>query len=374
MGKNLLFGTLILSSIFAIISCNTVETNGFVIKGTIDIEEDKSIYLIEADPNGQPVTVDSTKISNGTFKIKGDLDKININFLFVEGLNGNIPVVLENGTIEAQIFKDSINSSIVFGTTSNNDLFEYRKNTQRFVNSMNALVQEINQANISGNGALSQSLTSEYKAVEVELGAYERSFINSNPNSYVASLILERLLTVKSISTSEAKQIFDKFDIEIQQSISGEKITAFLNQPVNPTDIGQVAPGFEGPTPTGSLISLESFRGKVTIIDFWASWCRPCRIENPNLVRLYNRMHDHGLEIISVSLDKHKSSWEKAIEDDGLNWHNVSNLKFWQDPIALLYGVRSIPAAFVLDKNGVIVGKNLRGAQLDAKIEELLTQ
>ena len=115
-------------------------------------------------------------------------------------------------------------------------------------------------------------------------------------------------------------------------------------------------------------------KGKVTIIDFWASWCRPCRIENPNLVRLYKRMHDKGLEIISVSLDKSKASWIQGIEDDGLIWNDVSNLKYWKEPVALLYGVSAIPKAFILDENGVIVAKDLRGAQLDAKIEELLAR
>ena len=108
------------------------------------------------------------------------------------------------------------------------------------------------------------------------------------------------------------------------------------------------------------------------IIDFWASWCRPCRIENPNLVRLYKRMQDKGLEIVGVSLDRNKASWERAIADDGLTWNHVSNLQYWADPIAQLYSVRAIPAAFVLDREGRIVAKNLRGAQLDAKIEALL--
>jgi peroxiredoxin len=273
-----------------------------------------------------------------------------------------------------EIFKDSLASSITAGTPSNNNLAQYRESTQGFAKDMRTLVQEINEANTLGDNILAEDLTAKYKAVETNLSVFEKDFMNSNPQSYVATLILERLVTTKAMRSSEAKLIYNGFDPKIKSSVSGKKVEAIINVPSNPTAIGEVAPAFEGPTPTGELVSLASLKGKVTIIDFWASWCRPCRIENPNLVRLYKRMHDKGLEIVGVSLDKNQSSWARAIEDDGLSWNHVSNLKYWQDPIALLYGVRSIPAAFVLNKEGVIVAKNLRGAQLDAKIEELLSE
>ena len=118
---------------------------------------------------------------------------------------------------------------------------------------------------------------------------------------------------------------------------------------------------------------MSNLKGKVTIIEFWASWCKPCRVENPNLVRLYKEMHSKGLEIVGVSLDRNRSSWLRAIDDDGLIWNHVSNLKFWQDPIAKLYNIRAIPASFIIDKEGRIIEKNLRGAQLAAKISEILS-
>ena len=138
--------------------------------------------------------------------------------------------------------------------------------------------------------------------------------------------------------------------------------------------IGKIVPNFSAPNPQGELIELNKIKGKVTIIDFWASWCKPCRVENPNLVKLYNEYHPKGLEIISVSLDREaqKDFWIKAIEKDQLNWYNISNLKFWQEPIAKLYGVNSIPATFIIDENGILIAKKLRGAQLDQKIKELL--
>jgi len=359
---------------FAISSCTSLEPNTFVINGTTDHVDGSSVYRIKSGPNGQPVTIDSTTIVNGSFELKGAIDQIDINFIFLEGVNGNIPVILEEGSIEMEIFKDSLASSITAGTPSNNNLAQYRESTQGFAKDMRTLVQEINEANTLGDNILAEDLTAKYKAVETNLNAYEKDFMSSNPQSYVATLILERLVTTKAMRSSEAKLIFNAFDPKIKSSVSGKKVEAIINVPTNPTAIGEVAPVFEGPNPTGELVSLASLKGKVTIIDFWASWCRPCRIENPNLVRLYKRMHDKGLEIVGVSLDKNQSSWARAIEDDGLSWNHVSNLKYWQDPIALLYGVRSIPAAFVLNKDGVIVAKNLRGAQLDAKIEELLNE
>ena len=142
------------------------------------------------------------------------------------------------------------------------------------------------------------------------------------------------------------------------------------------SDVGGVAPTFSAPSPDGKVVSLQDAMGKYTIIDFWASWCRPCRAENPNLVRVYNKYHDKGLNIISVSLDKagQKDRWIKAIADDKMDWHHVSNLKFWQEPIAKMYGVRSIPATFLLDENGKIIDKKLRGTALENKIASLLGQ
>ena len=136
--------------------------------------------------------------------------------------------------------------------------------------------------------------------------------------------------------------------------------------------VGQKAPDFSATTPDGKTESLHKNLGKATVIDFWASWCGPCRQENPNVVALYNKYKAQGLKIIGVSLDKEKEPWLKAIADDKLDWLHVSNLKFWDDEIAKEYAVEAIPATFLLDANGTIVAKNLKGAELDAKVAELL--
>ncbi|MEO0470726.1 MAG: TlpA disulfide reductase family protein [Bacteroidota bacterium] len=137
--------------------------------------------------------------------------------------------------------------------------------------------------------------------------------------------------------------------------------------------IGAMPPEISLPTPEGQEFQLSSLRGKVVLLDFWASWCKPCRRENPNVVRAYQKYKDKGFDILSISLDRSREPWLQAIEADNMSWHHVSDLKFWQSEAAKAYQVSSIPATFLLDREGKIVAKNLRGNALDAKLGELLS-
>jgi thiol-disulfide isomerase/thioredoxin len=135
--------------------------------------------------------------------------------------------------------------------------------------------------------------------------------------------------------------------------------------------VGGAAPDFTQNTPEGAPLSLSKFKGKVTLVDFWASWCGPCRRENPNVVSMYKKYKDKGFDILSVSLDSNKDSWLKAIKDDGLVWNHVSDLKGWQNDAAKLYGVRSIPQTVLVDKDGNVIARNLRGELLEARLDEI---
>lgn len=148
-----------------------------------------------------------------------------------------------------------------------------------------------------------------------------------------------------------------------------------MNSPASKVNIGAIAPELEFPNPDGKMLKLSDLRGKVVLIDFWASWCGPCRKENPNVTNIYRKYHDKGFEIFSVSLDSDAASWKRAIETDKLVWPNhVSDLKKWQSQAAAIYNVRSIPSTFLLDKEGRIVQKNLRGADLENAVKQLLEQ
>lgn len=139
-------------------------------------------------------------------------------------------------------------------------------------------------------------------------------------------------------------------------------------------NIGNIAPELKFKTPEGKEVALSSLKGKTVLIDFWASWCRPCRMENPNVVKAYEKFNSKGFEIYGVSLDKSQDAWVNAIKQDGLDWVNVSDLGGWNSAGAATYGVRSIPGNFLLDENGVILAKNLRGANLHAELEKLLAK
>ncbi|MDX1603862.1 MAG: TlpA disulfide reductase family protein [Salinimicrobium sediminis] len=187
-------------------------------------------------------------------------------------------------------------------------------------------------------------------------------------------MILQDMLNTKAYSSSEMKSLYEQLDPEVQQTSLAQTFKSSLDR-MSKTDIGSPAPNFSAPTPQGKELALKDALGKVTLVDFWAAWCRPCRMENPNIVKVYNEYHDKGFNIIQVSLDRpgQKDKWIQAIEEDNLGqWNHVSNLMFWQDPIAAEYGIRAIPAAFLLDEDGKIIAKDLRGPALGQKVGELL--
>lgn len=169
----------------------------------------------------------------------------------------------------------------------------------------------------------------------------------------------------KSSYTTEFRDIYNKY-------LEQEKLAASAPKPQD-VSVGSMAPEIDLPTPEGKNIKLSSLKGKVVLLDFWASWCGPCRVEMPNVVAAYNKYKDKGFTVYSVSLDKDATAWKKSIGSLGMTWENqVSDLKFWQSAAAATYGVQGIPAAFLLDREGKIVATNLRGAELDRKISELI--
>ena len=363
--------TITTTLLLILLSCDT-STNSFKLSGITDLDDGVSIYRIVPNSVNQPVKMDSTIVRNRKFSFSSEVNEIDVNFITVKDKDINIPFILEPGEINVNIYKDSLDASQVKGSKSNDDLNLYRNKTKLIVNYLNKIANEIQIANSLGDNLLVQDLQNKFRIRQTELLNFELELAKDVKGSYLSVLMLEKLINEKTIDIKSAKEITSAYSPEILDSRVGKILINKVNAPIEPTSIGEIAPNFLGPSPSGEVLNLSDLKGKVTIIEFWASWCRPCRVENPNLVRLYKQMHPKGLEIVGVSLDKNKSSWLRAIDDDGLIWNHVSNLKFWQDPIAKLYNIRAIPASFIIDQDGRIIDKNLRGAQLAAKISEIL--
>ena len=212
-----------------------------------------------------------------------------------------------------------------------------------------------------------------YNEIDAYLTSRLKEAIRSNKQDVAVLMFLDIFPREQNVSLHEEviKALHDKYP----EHLIVKDRWNYMNSPASKVAIGAIAPDLEFPDPEGKMRKLSDLRGKVVLVDFWASWCGPCRRENPNVTRIYNLYHDKGFEVFSVSLDSDAASWKRAIEADKLVWPNhVSDLKKWQSKAAAIYGVSSIPSTFLLDKEGRIVQRNLRGADLEKAVKQLVEQ
>jgi peroxiredoxin len=358
-------------------SCNQ-EPDGYIIEGSLrgEFEEGTNVFLKKIGDDNQPIEVDTAKLSNGQFQFKGVSNAPELHYIFVDKTPGYTAVILENGTIEFNAQKDSLGFAEIKGTPQNDVFADYLEKSRELSRRRLAIQKDMQDA--AGQEAVITGLRDEMEELIEEYKGFEVSYIEKNPDALISALLLDRAIATKALPSDEIQKLYNSLSQEIKDSKPGQRVSNGLEalkkaeESNKSTEIGAKAPEFSGPNPDGETIALSDVMGKVTLIDFWAAWCRPCRAENPNVVAVYNKYHDKGLNVLGVSLDRTAEAWKKAIADDGLEWNHISNIAYFDDQIAKLYNVDAIPAAFLLDENGVIVAKNLRGPALEAKVAELL--
>jgi len=366
--KKIILISLLASFMYA---CNQspVENSGFEITGKIS-GYDSGMVFLKKRILGEWIIVDSTNSKNGEFSLSGNVTSPEMLYLFFGNDKDLSKVFVENSKISFTANIDSLANSTITGSKSHDAFFQYSNEFKVFENKSSDLYKQYTNAKKEGNEDLMKEIETNYDKLYEEQIDFVKNYINTHKASFVTPYIISREL-IHSLDVNELDSVLNNLDKKLDSPVYVIQLKERLTV-LQKVSIGKQAPDFSLNDTLGNSISLSSFKGKYVLIDFWAAWCRPCRAENPNNVKLYKKYKDKGFEILGVSFDDTRDAWVKAIKKDGLTWTQISDLKGWKCEAGKLYGVMSIPHTVLLDKEGKIIAKDLRGEELNKKIAELL--
>jgi peroxiredoxin len=373
-----------ISMLLLLVSANSFAQKGFTISGDVSKVKDPiaKVYLnYYADGKS---TMDSAEVKDGKFSFTGTLTdpvmgSLRAKYQEVPGAksmkaisyNRDIKqVFLENSKIKVASV-DSFANATIKGSKSHTAYVAWTDLTKEETAQSAALNKEYSEYYKKKDQAGMDKIDAAFDKLTEQKNVKNKQYLKDNTSSPIAMFVLKQYAGY-DINADDVEPMFLALPEQLRASPAGKDMAEKL-ETAKKTGIGKMAMDFTQNDTLGNPVSLSSFRGKYVLIDFWASWCGPCRQENPNVVKAFNAYNSKGFTVLGVSLDQPtaKDKWMKAIHDDKLTWTQVSDLKYWKNDVAVQYGIQAIPQNFLIDPQGKIVGKNLRGEALNKKLAEL---